>query len=517
MSGSVYARVHTVAFRGIEVLPIETQVHSSYGTPYIGIVGLPDKAVGESRERVRSAIFSMGLSLPARRLTINLAPADVVKEGSHFDLAIALGVLGVMGIVPLDFLDRYLVLGELALNGRIAAVNGALSTAVEAVSRHLGLICPFSCGPEAAWAGPLEIIGAPSLLSLVNHIKGNQVLSPPVPQVTPPQQQFLDLKDVKGQESAKRAVEVAAAGGHNLLMVGPPGSGKSMLASRLPDLLPPLTPEEALEVTMIHSVAGQLKEGGLVRHRPFRDPHHSASLPALVGGTSQASPGEVSLAHRGVLFLDELPEFSRAALEALRQPLESGKVMIARAQIKATYPACVQLVAAMNPCRCGYLGEAERQCSRAPRCGAEYQNKISGPLLDRIDLHIQVPRVMPQDLVAKTPGEGSVEIGERVAKAREKQRDRYMSLQGRHGQGGQPRVYTNSEANGEVLKEAAPLTDKGQALLLKATESLNLSARGYFRVLRVARTLADLENEEIIGESPIREALGYRLLGQGGQ
>jgi len=348
--------------------------------------------VAESRERVRSALNALGLALPSRHITVNLAPADVLKEGSHFDLPIALALLAAMEVLPEIELGGYTALGEVALDGSLTSVAGVLLAALAAASRQSGLICPAECGSEAAWAGEVEIIAAPSLLAIVNHFKGTQLLPPPEPQLAQPRAASLDFKDVKGQESAKRALEIAAAGGHNLLMIGPPGTGKSMLAARLPGILPPLEPAEALELGMIQSVAGGLRNGGLLRERPFRDPHHSASLPALVGGGLRTRPGEISLAHQGVLFLDELPEFNRAALEALRQPLETGRVSVARANSHVTFPARVQLVAAMNPCRCGYLAEPGRACGRAPRCAQEYQARISGPLLDRIDLHIDVPR-----------------------------------------------------------------------------------------------------------------------------
>ena len=313
------------------------------------IVGLPDKAVGESRERVRGALAAIGLALPPKRITVNLAPADLAKEGSHFDLPIALGLLAAMGAVPDDALAGHLVLGELALDGAIAPVAGVLPAAIGAAAQSLGIICPAACGGEAAWAGGIEVLAPPTLLALINHFRGAQVLSPPEPAIAEEPAAAPDLGDIKGQESAKRALEVAAAGGHNMLMVGPPGSGKSMLAQRLPGILPPLGPAEALEVSMVHSVAGALRDGRLMRARPFRDPHHSASLPALVGGGVRARPGEVSLAHLGVLFLDELPEFARPTLESLRQPIETGRAVVARANAHAIYPARFQLVAAMNP------------------------------------------------------------------------------------------------------------------------------------------------------------------------
>ena len=496
------ARVRTVAFHGVEVIEVETQVTIASGLPAFTVVGLPDKAVAESRERVRSALAALGLALPPKRITVNLAPADVVKEGSHFDLPIALGLLAAMEAVPADELGFYIALGELALDGSLTSVAGVLLAALAAAGRGSGVICPAACGGEAAWAGEVEIIAAPSLLAVVNHFKGTQLLPPPEPRLASSASAGLDLRDVKGQESAKRALEIAAAGGHNLLMVGPPGSGKSMLAARLPGILPPLAPAEALELGMIQSVAGGLRSGGLSRARPFRDPHHSASLPALVGGGPRARPGEISLAHQGVLFLDELPEFNRAALEALRQPLESGRVTIARAQGHVTYPARFQLVAAMNPCRCGHF--AELACARAPRCAEEYQARLSGPLLDRIDLHIEVPAVSPGDLALPPPAEGSAAVAHRVAGARARQAARYAGLPAER------RIRTNAEADGALLDEAATPEAGGRTLLIRAAEKLRLSARGYHRVLRVARTLADLEGTSTVGRRHVAEALSYR-------
>ena len=496
------ARVRTVAFHGVEVIEVETQVTIASGLPAFTVVGLPDKAVAESRERVRSALAALGLALPPKRITVNLAPADVVKEGSHFDLPIALGLLAAMEAVPADELGFYIALGELALDGSLTSVAGVLLAALAAAGRGSGVICPAACGGEAAWAGEVEIIAAPSLLAVVNHFKGTQLLPPPEPRLASSASAGLDLRDVKGQESAKRALEIAAAGGHNLLMVGPPGSGKSMLAARLPGILPPLAPAEALELGMIQSVAGGLRSGGLSRARPFRDPHHSASLPALVGGGPRARPGEISLAHQGVLFLDELPEFNRAALEALRQPLESGRVTIARAQGHVTYPARFQLVAAMNPCRCGHF--AELACARAPRCAEEYQARLSGPLLDRIDLHIEVPAVSPGDLALPPPAEGSAAVAHRVAGARARQAARYAGLPAER------RIRTNAEADGALLDKAATPEAGGRTLLIRAAEKLRLSARGYHRVLRVARTLADLEGTSTVGRRHVAEALSYR-------
>lgn len=498
------ARVGTVAFQGIEVLDVDVQVQMATGLPAFSIVGLPDKAVGESRERVRAALHAMGLALPAKRIIVNLAPADVQKEGSHFDLPVAMGLLAAMGVLPIDEIDDYVALGELALDGRIGPVAGVLPAAIHANTRGLGLVCPAAQGPEAAWAGDVRILAPADLIQLVNHFKGTQVLTPPVAKLSDDDIRYPDMKDIKGQESAKRAVEIAAAGGHNLLMIGPPGAGKSMLAARLPGLLPPLDPSEVLEVSMIQSLAGQLPEDGLMRRRPFRDPHHSASLAALVGGGNKVKPGEISLAHLGVLFLDELPEFQRQTLESLRQPVETGRVSVARASAHVTYPARVQLVAAMNPCRCGYLDDPSQACSRAPKCAHEYQAKISGPLFDRIDLHVEVNAVNPSDLSLPPPAEGSAEIAGRVAAARDIQRRRFAKVDAP-----QP-VRTNAEADGTLLEEIAAPDAEGRKLLTDAAERFKLSARGYHRVLRVARTLADLESNVAVRRIHVAEALSYR-------
>jgi magnesium chelatase family protein len=499
------ARVKTVAFQGIECREVDVEVQLGPGLPAFAVVGLPDKAVGESRERVRSALVAIGLALPPQRITVNLAPADLLKEGSHFDLPIALGMLAEMGVLSADDLADYTVLGELGLDGRINAVAGVLPAAISAAGAGRGLICPAAQGSEAAWAGDLAVLAPASIIALVNHFKGSQILARPVGQMEAIATQPLDLADIKGQESAKRALEVAAAGGHNLLMVGPPGAGKSMLAQRLPGLLPPLDPGAALEVSMIHSVAGQLPGGRLMRNRPFRDPHHSASLPSLIGGGLRAKPGEVSLAHRGVLFLDELPEFARATLEALRQPVESGRAVVARVNAHVTYPARFQLVAAMNPCRCGHLDDASLACGRAPKCAQEYQAKISGPLFDRIDMHVDVPAVSPADLALPPPREGSKQVAARVAAARARQSARYA------GKG----ILTNAEADGQLLDEVATPDAEGRKLLAEAADRFRLSARGYHRVLRVARTLADLDASEGVSRLHVAEALSYRRIAPG--
>jgi magnesium chelatase family protein len=501
-------RVSTVAFEGVETRAVDVQVQVAPGLPKFHLVGLADKAVSEARERVRAALIASGLALPSRRITVNLAPADVPKEGSHYDLPIALGLMAAIGAIPHDALNGFTVLGELGLDGSIAPVAGVLPAAIGANARREGLICPAACGPEAAWASPdMPIIAASSLIQLANHFKGTQVLSRPQPKIQELRDELPDLRDIKGQESAKRALELAAAGGHNLLMVGPPGAGKSMLAARLPSILPPLSPAELLEVSMIASVAGEIADGALTNRRPFRSPHHSASMAALVGGGLRVRPGEVSLAHHGVLFLDELPEFQPQVLESLRQPMESGVVAIARANHHVSFPARFMLVAAMNPCRCGHANDPGFACRRAPnvRCAADYQGRISGPLADRIDLHIEVPAVSAADLILPPPREGSREVAARVAAARAIQESRYTAL-------GLVGVRTNAQAQGPVLEEVARPDGEGLRLLHEATDAMRLTARGYHRVLKVARTLADLDAAERVGRVHLAEALSYRAL-----
>ncbi len=412
------ARAYTVAFEGVEARMVEVQCAVTTGQPGFAVVGLPDKAVSEARERVRAALSAMSIALPSKRITVNLAPADLPKEGSHFDLPIALSLLAALEIIPKDEVEHTVAMGELSLDGRLLPVVGALPAAMAAAEEDRALLCPRACGAEAAWVGATEVIAAGSLDEVVRHYTGQQPLpAAEAGEVLAAAPGGRDLRDVKGQERAKRALEIAAAGRHHLFMVGTPGSGKSMLAARLPGILPPLSAPEALETSMIHSLAGLLTEGGINRTRPFREPHHTASMAAIVGGGKGAKPGEISLAHNGVLFLDEFPEFPRTVLETLRQPIETGEVMVARANAHIRYPCRFLLVAAANPCKCGYLTDPARACGRAPACGEDYLGRISGPLMDRFDLRVEVPPVGYADLDLPASGEPSATVAARVARA----------------------------------------------------------------------------------------------------
>lgn len=489
----------SVAFAGLHVLKVEIEVQITSGLPAFTIVGLADKAIAESRERVRAALHSLGLSLPAAHITVNLAPADVIKEGTHYDLPIAIALMGAMGVIPPEEIHGFVMMGELGLDGSIRTVSGVLPASIAANRYELGFICPAEQGPEALWSGNPVVIGADSLLSLLNHLKGKQVLPPPVPNSKTEAPILPDMADIKGQETAKRALEIAAVGGHNVLMVGPPGSGKSMLASRMPSILPPMSKQEILEVSQIHSIAGLLHDGQLINARPFRSPHHSASTPAMVGGGLKVKPGEISLAHRGVLFLDEFPEFSRQTLEALRQPIETGVVSVARANMHVTYPARFQLIAAMNPCKCGYLGVPGHECSRAPRCAEEYQSRISGPMLDRIDMQIEVPLIQPWELGQHKRGEPSEVIRKRVESAIAFAKERFE----KH------KIHNNAEAEGKILEQIAPMTADAEKFLMSAAQKMMLSGRGYHRMIRVARSIADLDMSDVIKPEHITEALSF--------
>ena len=498
--------MNSVIFNGMDATRIDVQVQLSAGlsSPEFNIIGLADRAVKESAERIKNVLGALNISLPPKRLTVNLSPADVEKTGSHFDLPILCGILCALGILPQDELSHYLILGEVGLNGTIVRTDGVLPASVWANKNNLGIICPGAQGAEARMSGHTNILAPNHVLELINHFKGTQIL--PMPEFTPAAGAPLscgDMAEVHGQDAAKRALEIAAAGGHAMLMVGPPGSGKTMLASRLPGIMPEMTAEQILETSIIYSIAGQLDGRGLMRNRPFRSVHHTASQVALAGGGANAHPGEISLAHNGVLFLDELPEFNRTTLEILRQPMESGKIMISRAKNTATYPARFQLIAAMNPCPCGHLGNAALSCSRAPRCAEAYQNKISGPLLDRIDLHVDVDPVNPWEMNDNdaAPRETSAQIRARVVAAYNRQ----IARQG----------YLNARLDGAALDVAAPLSDELKNFLNTAAEKMGMSARGYNRVRRIARTIADLAGRDEIEIGDIAEALSYRPINRG--
>ncbi|MEH7829761.1 YifB family Mg chelatase-like AAA ATPase [Gemmobacter denitrificans] len=496
------ARAFTVAFEGVEARLVEVQCAVSPGLPGFSVVGLPDKAVSEAKERVRAALSALSIALPAKRITVNLAPADLPKEGSHFDLPIALALLAAIDILPKEDVETTVALGELSLDGRLMPVLGALPAAMTAAETDRALLCPRACGAEAAWVGATQVLGASSLDQVVRHYTGQAPITPAEAGEVARPNHGRDLREVKGQERAKRALEIAAAGRHHMMMVGPPGSGKSMLAARLPGILPPLSAAEALETSMIHSLAGLLSEGGISRERPFRTPHHTASMAAIVGGGKGAKPGEISLAHNGVLFLDELPEFARAVLETLRQPIETGDVVVARANAHIRYPSRFLLIAAANPCKCGYMTDPARACARVPNCGEDYLGRISGPLMDRFDLRVDVPPVAFTDIDLPASGDTSAQVAERVATARARQAARFAN---------HPEARVNADAEGRLLDEIATPDAEGRALLVRVAERFGLSARAYHRVLRVARTIADLDQSPDVRSPHVAEAVSYRL------
>jgi len=498
------ARTSTVAFEGLEARRVEVQCAITPGLPAFSIVGLPDKAVSEARDRVRTALSTMAIALPSKRVTINLSPADLPKNGSHFDLPIALALLAALGVVPREKVEAAMSLGEMSLDGALVGVIGALPTALAAGEDGRALFCPAACGAEAAWVGATPVFAGRNLAEIIAHLTDRAPLPPAEPGEVIAAGCEKDLREVRGQERAKRALEIAAAGRHHFLMVGAPGSGKSMLAARLPGLMPPLTATEALETSMIHSLAGLLDEGGISRARPFRAPHHTASMAAIVGGGRNARPGEISLAHNGVLFLDEFPEYARPVLETLRQPIETGDVVVARANAHVTYPCRFLLIAAANPCRCGHLYDADQACGRAPLCGEDYMGRISGPLMDRFDLRLEVPPVSFTDLDLPPSGDDTATVAARIAAARAIQTARYDGL------GAGARV--NADADGALLEEVATPDAEGRDMLLKAADKFRLSARGYHRILRVARTIADLEGTESVAMPHIAEALSFRLI-----
>ncbi|PRY92969.1 magnesium chelatase family protein [Hasllibacter halocynthiae] len=499
----MHATTRTVAFEGVEARIVEVQCSVLPGAPGFAVVGLPDKAVQEARERVRAAMTALSIAAPARRIVVNLSPADLPKEGSHFDLPIVLALLAAIDVVPAQRVEDLVAMGELSLDGGLVPVSGALPAAMTAAAEARALMVPAPCAPEGAWVAAATVLGPKDLAAAIAHLTDAAPLEPAVPGEVGRARPARDLAEVRGQEKARRALEIAAAGRHHLLMVGPPGAGKSMLAACLPGILPPMTPAETLETTMVHSVAGLIEGGAVSRARPCMTPHHTASTAAIIGGGKGAGPGEVSLAHNGVLFMDEFPEFPRQVLETLRQPVETGEITVSRANAHVKYPCRFLLVAAANPCRCGHLADPSRACPKAPSCGGDYLGRISGPLMDRFDLRLEVPAVPWTDMDGPAAGEGTAAVAERVAAAR-----------GRQAARGVEGAATNADLSAGQLEAVARPDGEGRALIERFAARRGLSARGYHRVLRVARTVADLAGAERVEAPHVAEALGFRLYGE---